>query len=170
MAFTGAEYYDKAKQQYATKAAADLKQQQNQINQASDSQLQQAYIQRMQGQTAMQNNLAMQGIRGGASETAQMNLMNTYQGTRNTINSDRATALTQAQTSYNDNIFNYNQQMDTAKAEYQQQMLPQYYDSLYGKSYSIKDLKKSLKKASSAEQKMAINKRIAYLREHKKGY
>ena len=60
--------------------------------------------------------------------------------------------------------------MNTAKAEYQQNQLANYYNALYNKSYSVSDLKKSLKKATSNEQIMAINQRIAYLREHKKGY
>ena len=170
MAFSGEQFYQTAIDEYNKKAKSDLAQQTAQANANTQGQLQQAYIQRMQNQQQLNKNLAQQGIRGGVSETANLNLMNTYNANRNAINSDASNQITQLQTNANDNMFNYAQQMKTAQAEYRQNMLPQYYNNVYSKFYSISDLKKELKSVSNSEQKMAIDSRIAYLRAHKKGY
>ena len=168
--WTGSKYYDTAVSEYNKKAKNDLNQQIAQTNADYNGQLQSAYIQRLQEQKKLNQNLSGAGIRGGATETANLALANTYNANRNAIETNRNTAITGLNTSYNDNVFNYNQMMNTAKAEYQQNQLANYYNALYNKSYSVSDLKKSLKKATSNEQIMAINQMIAYLREHKKGY
>lgn len=170
MAFSGEKFYQTAIDDYKKKATSDLQQQTQQAEASGQSQLQQAYIQRMQNQQQLNNNLAQQGIRGGASETANLNMNNSYMANRNAINSSVANQLTQLNTNYNDNVFNYEQQMKTAQAEYRQNMLPEYYNAKYSKSYSVKSLKKALKSAKNDEQKMAINNRIAYLTAHKKKY
>lgn len=167
MAFTGEEFYQNAIDEYRKKAQGDLAQQTQQANASADSSLQQAYIQRMQNQQQLNQNLARAGVRGGASETSNLNLMNTYNANRNQINADRNSAITNLQTSYNDNVFNYDQSMKTAQAEYRQNMLGQYYDAKYGKTYSTSELKKALKTASNDEEVMAINKRLQYIAEGK---
>lgn len=168
--WSGADYYDTANSDYQKKAKKDLAQQTADTTASYGSQLQQAYIQRMKDQKTLNNNLASSGIRGGATETANLNLINQYNSNRNEIYSNQASALKDLNTNYNDNIFNYAQQMATAKAEYKQNNLATYYQSLYNKNYSIKKLKKALNKTTSNEEASAINQRIAYLREHKKGY
>lgn len=177
MATFDANYYQNAIDDYNKKVASDLAQQTQQAEATRQSNLQQSYIQRMQNQNALNNNLAQQGIRGGMSETANLNLMNTYNANRNTINSDYATQVTNLQTNANDNKFNYEQQMKTAQAEYlqnkqaeEQQLMNDYYNSRFAKYYSIKELKALHGKATTTAEKTAINNRIAYLRAHKKGY
>lgn len=171
MAFSGEQFYQNAIDEYNKKARTDLAQQTAQANANTQGQLQQAYIQRMQNQQQLKNNLQSQGIRGGMSETANLNLMNTYNANRNAIQSDGSNQITQLTTNANDNMFNYAQQMNTAQAEYRQNMLPEYYNVKYSKMYKVKNLKKALEtEGLSAEEEMAINNRLAYLRAHKKGY
>lgn len=171
------QFYTNAIKEYENKVNSDVAQQAQQATANAQSQLQQAYIQRMQNKQQLNNNLQQQGIRGGVSETANLNMNNAYMSNRNAINSDMSNQVTQLQTNANDNIFNYRQQMKTAQAEYLQnkqaedeRKLNDYYNSVYAKSYSTKDLKKALAKATSQIQKTAINNRIAYLKAHKKKY
>lgn len=174
-------YYDSAVKDYNAKANADYNRAVQQSQKQADSQLKEAYINRMQNQRNLNQNLAIAGIRGGATETSNIKLANQYGQARSGIYSDLSSAITQAGISRDENKFNYANQMATAKAEavqnlqgqkmqYVQDQRAQYYQALYNKNYSVKKLKKALKKASSKEQKQAINARIAYLTEHKKGY
>lgn len=171
------QFYTNAINEYKNKVNSDVAQQTQQATANAQSQLQQAYIQRMQNQQQLNNNLQQQGIRGGVSETANLNMNNAYMSNRNAINSDMSNQVTQLQTNANDNIFNYTQQMKTAQAEYLQnkqaedeRKLNDYYNSVYSKSYDTKKLKKALAKATTQMEKTAINNRIAYLTAHKKKY
>jgi hypothetical protein len=177
MAVTGAQFYDQAIADYQKKALADKNTQLTQIANTESGGLRDAYIARMQNQKNLNRNLAQAGIRGGATETSNLNLLNAYQKQRNAVTAQASQDRLSANQTYNDNVFNYTQQMRTAQAEYLQNkentdrnLRNEYYQALYNKSYSVKKLKKALKKASNREQKMAINQRIAYLTEHKKGY
>lgn len=170
MAFSGEQFYKDAIDKYNKKATSDLAQQTAQADANRTSGLQQAYLQRMQNQKSLDNSLSQRGIRGGVTETANLNLINNYNTQRNSVNSDYANQVTQLQTNANDNMFNNQMQMQTAQAEYRQNMLMDLYNSQYSKSYSVSDLTKALAKASSDEQKIAINNRIAYLKAHKKKY
>lgn len=177
MAVTGEQFYQNAIDEYKKKVGADLSQQTAQVNANTQNQLRQAYVQKMQNQQQLNNRLAQSGIRGGATQTANLNLANAYNTNRNTINADASAQRTQLNTNANDNIFNYTQQMKTAEAEYlqnrqaeEEQKLNDYYTALYSKSYSTTDLKKALENASTQAEQTAINTRIAYLYAHKKKY
>lgn len=184
----GASFYDKAIKDYQAKAKSDRNTQLKQIAQTEKGGLRDAYISRMQNQRNVAQNLAQAGIRGGMSETTALNLANQYQTQRNAVTAQASQDRLSANQTYNDNVFNYRQQMQTAKAEYLQNeqnyrreradnlrdqnrsLRLEYQQARYNKSYNIKKLKKELKKAKTREERLAINQRIAYLREHKKGY
>lgn len=65
------------------------------INQGYDDAARQAYIMSRQSQQALPQQLASQGISGGATETAQLGLMTGYQNNLNSINTGRQGALTE---------------------------------------------------------------------------
>ena len=68
--------------------------QKDSLNQAYDNNLRQAYIQYMQSQQSLPQQLANQGITGGATETANMGLQTAYQNNLNDLNNQRQNALT----------------------------------------------------------------------------
>ena len=63
------------------------------INQAADENARQAYIQYMQSQKALPQQLASQGVSGGATETANLGLQTAYQNNVNAINQNKANRL-----------------------------------------------------------------------------
>ena len=63
------------------------------INQAADENARQAYVQYMQSQKALPQQLASQGVSGGATETANLGLQTTYQNNVNAINQNKANRL-----------------------------------------------------------------------------
>ena len=66
-----------------------LNTQKTNINQNADENARQAYIQYMQSKKALPQQLASQGINGGATETANLGLASTYQNNLNDINKNR---------------------------------------------------------------------------------
>lgn len=70
-----------------------LQAQKSGINQNAEDNARQAYIMHMQAKKALPQQLASQGITGGATETANLGLQTTYQNNVNTINQNRANAL-----------------------------------------------------------------------------
>lgn len=63
------------------------------INQAADENARQAYVQYMQSQKALPQQLASQGVTGGATETANLGLQTAYQNNVNSINTNKANRL-----------------------------------------------------------------------------
>ena len=63
------------------------------INQAADENARQAYVQYMQSQKALPQQLASQGVSGGATETANLGIQTAYQNNVNTINQNKANRL-----------------------------------------------------------------------------
>ena len=63
------------------------------VNQAADENARQAYVQYMQSQKALPQQLASQGVSGGATETANLGLQTAYQNNVNTINQNKANRL-----------------------------------------------------------------------------
>lgn len=189
---SGAKRYDTLYNEYAT--AADKKAEQNKAttSQEYNNKLKEAYISQMQNQKQLQDNLQTAGIRGGASETSQIKLANTYQNTRNSLNSERQSALQKIDTENEANKLEYKINNDTAKLQYLENRESEarqrgqaladeqrninretnttYLTNKYSKSYSKSDLQKAYKKAKTKEEKAIINARIAYLIAHKKGY
>ena len=70
-----------------------LNSQKESINQSADENARQAYIMHMQAQKALPQQLASQGITGGATETANLGLQSTYQNNVNAINQNKMNAL-----------------------------------------------------------------------------
>lgn len=70
-----------------------LNAQKSNINQAADENARQAYVQYMQSQKALPQQLASQGVSGGATETANIGLQTAYQNNVNVINQNKANRL-----------------------------------------------------------------------------
>ena len=70
-----------------------LEAQKTNINQAADENARQAYVQYMQSQKALPQQLASQGVSGGATETANLGLQTAYQNNVNTINQNKANRI-----------------------------------------------------------------------------
>lgn len=70
-----------------------LNSQKTNINQAADDNARQAYIQFMQSQKALPQQLASQGATGGATETANLGIQTAYQNNVNAINQNKANRL-----------------------------------------------------------------------------
>lgn len=70
-----------------------LEAQKSGIKQSAEDNARQAYIMHMQSKKALPQQLASQGITGGATETANLGLQTTYQNNVNEINRNKANAL-----------------------------------------------------------------------------
>lgn len=70
-----------------------LNAQKESINQSADENARQAYIQYMQSQKALPQQLASQGVSGGATETANLGIQTNYQNNVNAINQNKANRL-----------------------------------------------------------------------------
>ena len=70
-----------------------LNAQKSNINQAADENARQAYVQYMQSQKALPQQLASQGVSGGATETANLGIQTAYQNNVNAINQNKANRL-----------------------------------------------------------------------------
>ena len=70
-----------------------LNAQKDNINQAADENARQAYVQYMQSQKALPQQLASQGVTGGATETANLGVQTAYQNNVNSINQNKANRL-----------------------------------------------------------------------------
>ena len=189
---SGAARYDTLYDNYAT--AADKRAEQNKAQTAAEynEKLKQAYVSQAQNQRNLNNNLMQAGIRGGASESSMLNLANTYQNTRNSLNSEKATALQKIDTENEANKLEYKINNDTARLQYmenresearsraqtladekrtrKQEIQTAAWTNKYSTYYSIKDLKAARKKAKTKEERSIINARIGYIRAHKKEY
>lgn len=70
-----------------------LNAQKTNINQAADENARQAYVNFMRSQKALPQQLASQGVTGGATETANLGLQTAYQNNVNAINQNKANRL-----------------------------------------------------------------------------
>lgn len=77
---------------------------QNRINDDAKKSLQEAYINKMLSQKNLAQQLAAQGISGGASESAVAGLINNYGNSRNGITRDWNNNLTDLEQTYNTNL------------------------------------------------------------------
>lgn len=113
--------YDAMYNDFAARQQEIAARQKAETTEEYNKQLKEAYIGRMQNQKSLNENLVQMGIRGGATETANLNLLSNYQGTRNSLNADKMKALQTIDNNLSDNLFNYKQQMDMAKQSYLEQ-------------------------------------------------
>lgn len=97
----------------------------NQIGDAQrerQSNLRQAYVNRLQNEQSLNNNLAMSGIRGGATETSNLRLANTYGQARASANANYANSVNSINRSTDQNIADYTSDMNSRAEEYIQNM------------------------------------------------
>lgn len=93
----------------------------NKLNSQYDSTARQAYVQNMQSKNALPEQLKAQGVNGGASETALINLANNYGKNIANNESARGTALGDLAQAYANNLStlstNYQNTISTAEKE-----------------------------------------------------
>lgn len=75
-----------------------------QVNNAADSALRQAYINRMQQQRNLNQLLSAQGLNGGASETTTAGMLNNYANSRNALENERTAQLASLMNTYQNNL------------------------------------------------------------------
>lgn len=75
-----------------------------QVNDAADSALRQAYINRMQQQRNLNQLLSAQGLNGGASETTTAGMLNNYANSRNALENERTAQLASLMNTYQNNL------------------------------------------------------------------
>lgn len=75
-----------------------------QVNDATDTALRQAYINRMQQQRNLNQLLSAQGLNGGASETTTAGMLNNYANSRNALETERTAQLANLMNTYQNNL------------------------------------------------------------------
>ena len=172
-------YKNQQEQNRATQLAAAQKTQQ--------SALKQAYITRLQNQQKLQQGLATSGIRGGATETANIRLANQYGLDRNNANTNYSNSVNDINRSIDQNIADYQGDMESRAEEYRQNMAQakwqadredslnefnsaaDYWNNYYTDYYSgasKKNLDKYLKKAKTKKQKAKTDSaKLKYLQQ-----
>lgn len=115
-------YYDNAITTYTEQANKQRNQEIAQADKSRVDQIRQAYIQNMQNKRALDTTLATSGIRGGATETANLNLANQYGTARATANTNYANAVTEINKTTDQNIADYTADMRSRAEEYRQNM------------------------------------------------
>lgn len=113
-------FYTNAVNQYTAQANKERQTQLGEAQKNQQSALKQAYVTRLQNQQRLNNNLAQAGIRGGMTETANLNLANQYGQARAAANSDYTNSVNQINQSTDRNIFDYRMDMDSRAEEYRQ--------------------------------------------------
>lgn len=105
-------FYTNAIDTYNAQAEKDRQTQLGEAKKNQQSALKQAYIARVQNQNQVNNAMATAGIRGGATETANLNIANQYGNARASANAD-----------YTNSVNAINQAIDKNKADYRMDML-----------------------------------------------
>lgn len=99
---------------------------QGQLNSATDSALQQAYINKMMNERTLAQQLAAQGVGGGAAETTTAGLLNNYGSSRNALETERQAQLASLLNTYQNNMA----QLENQKASGDAADLSQYQTNL----------------------------------------
>lgn len=181
-------FYNNAINNYKAQAEQQRATQIGEAQKTQQSALKQAYIQKAQNQQKLNKNLAQAGIRGGMTETANLNLANQYGQARAAANTDYSNSVNQINQNIDRNIFDYQSDMESRAEEYRQNLAQarwqaeredslnmwnstqdywnNYYMDFYS-GYSKKDAKKAyktaeanLKKATSDAEKQRILQQI----------
>lgn len=113
-------FYTNASNRFATQANRQRAMQIGEAQKQQQAALRQAYINRAQNQMALNNNLAMAGIRGGATETSNLKLANVYGQAVGAANSDYANSVNAINQNIDQSIFDYQQDMAARAEEYRQ--------------------------------------------------
>lgn len=109
--------YEAQRQAYNAQAEKDRAFQLGEAQKTQQSALKQAYINRLQNEKQLNQNLAMSGIRGGATETSNLRLANMYGQARAAANTDYSNSVNQINQSIDRNKFEYGLDLDARKAE-----------------------------------------------------
>ena len=176
--------YDNMTQNYNASVDQNTAAQIADATKSAQGQLRQAYVTRMQDQRSLQDNMARAGIRGGATETANLRLATNYANTRSGIQGQLSNSINDINRTANQNKLAYQQEMDAKKQQYvenrqaearqaaredSQQKRTQdieRYTAWASKFFSEKKLRKLLKKANKSGNKLKaqiINARLGYL-------
>lgn len=176
--------YDNMSQNYAASVDQNTAAQIADATKSAQGQLRQAYVTRMQDQRNLADNMTRAGIRGGATETANLRLATNYANTRSGIQGQLANSVNEINRTANQNKLAYQQEMDAKKQQYvenrqaearqaaredsQQKRTQEIerYTAWASKFFSKKQLQKQLKKANKSGNKIKaqiINARIGYL-------
>lgn len=181
-------YYNKATENYRQQAEQNRATQLGEAQKQQQSALRQAYITKVQNQQKLNQNLAQQGIRGGATETANLNLANQYGQERGVANTNYTNSVNEINRNIDQNIRDYQSDMDSRAEEYRQNMAQarwqadredslnqynselEYWNNYYNDFYSgftkknankaYKELNKKLAKATSDSQKRQLEMAI----------
>lgn len=76
----------------------------NKVNSAADKALREAYINKMQTQRTLGQQMAAQGLNGGYSETTAAGLQNNYGNARNELETERSSQLNDLNMTYQKNL------------------------------------------------------------------
>lgn len=85
------------------------------LNDSATKALQEAYISKMMNEKNLPNQLSVQGLNGGATESAMASLMNNYGNARNNIATAQQNSLSQLEQAYNSNLANALQKYNDAR-------------------------------------------------------
>ena len=116
------DFYDKAVENYKNQQEQNRATQLAAAQKTQQSALKQAYITRLQNQQKLQQSLATSGIRGGATETANIRLANQYGLDRNNANTNYTGSVNDINRSIDQNISDYQSDMESRAEEYRQNM------------------------------------------------
>ena len=116
------DYYTKAVDAYRKQQEQNRATQLAAAQKTQQSALKQAYITRLQNQQKLQQSLATSGIRGGATETANIRLANQYGLDRNNANTNYTNSVNDINRSIDQNIADYQGDMESRAEEYRQNM------------------------------------------------
>lgn len=116
------QYYTNAVNQYRQQAEQNRAQQLGEAQRTQQANLRQAYINRLQNEQRLKQNLATAGIRGGATETANLRLANQYGAERANANTNYANSVNSINQNIDQNIRDYQSDMDSRAEEYAQNL------------------------------------------------
>ena len=182
------DYYTQAIENYKQQAEQNRATQLGEAQKTQQSALRQAYITRVQNQQKLNQSLAQHGIRGGATETANLGLANQYGQERGVANTNYTNSVNEINKNIDQNSRDYQSDMDSRAEEYRQNQANarwqadredslneynselEYWNNYYTDFYSgysnknankaYKDLKNKLAKATSDSQKRQIEMAI----------
>ena len=116
-------YYTNAINDYTKQANAHRQFQLAEAQKTQQANLRQAYVNRVQNQRTLNQNLATSGIRGGATETSNLRLANQYGQAVGQANSDYSNSVTNINRTVDQNIRDYTSDMKSRAEEYRQNQM-----------------------------------------------
>lgn len=183
MATYDTSYYDNSYKEFEERQRKSAETQKAQTEADYNNRLKQAYITNRQTEKSTQDALKQAGIRGGMTETAMLKNAAAYQNTRNTLGTEKASAIREIDKNADDNIFAYKQTNDAAKNAYiegreaedrevaraaeekQAEANVQLWTATYGGYTDVNELQGMLANITDPTEKAIVQARINYLNE-----